>query len=118
MKYLDATNGGAEVDLDANDARTKWLVAEGYLVKPSEKDEERGVYQTSEPAKGDPTLAENRERPVPVDKLKPHVANDAEPAAAETVHGKNMGLEAEPVGNVDQAPKVKVTTHKDAGKAS
>ena len=111
MKYLDATNAGAEIDLDAADPKTKWLVAEGYLVKPGEKDEERGIYQTSEPAKGDPTLAENREKP---GAPKEHLSNlGDEGDSGETTHGKNMGLDAEPVGA--PGPKVKITAHKDAG---
>ena len=66
------------------------------------------------PASDDPTLAENREKPVPVDKIKPHLANEnPEAAEGETTLGKSMGLDAK----VDKAtaPAVKVTSHKDAG---
>lgn len=116
--YLDATNGNAEVSLK-DDAKTKWLLDNGYLTlpKPGKKDEDRGLTATSPPASADPTLAENREKPTPVDKFEPHLANgDDDPSEnAETVHGRHMGLDAEPVGN--PGPDVKVTTHKDAGKA-
>ena len=116
--YLDATNGNAEVELDPSDAKTKWLLSEGYLtiVKPKKADEDRGRDMTSVPAQFDPTLAVNREKPTPVNDIPPHVANgDDEGDEGETTHGANMGLDADPVGNTDQAPDVKITTHKDAG---
>jgi hypothetical protein len=117
--YTDHTNGGVDIDLDPNDSQTKWLLAEGYLglKKPGKKDEDRGRYITSPPASDDPTLAINRESPTPVSKLKPHVANDGEPDAdaGTTTLGANAGLEAKPVGNVDQAPNVKFKSNAKAG---
>jgi hypothetical protein len=116
--YTDNTNGGVDIDLNPDDKQTKWLLAEGYvgLKKPTKKDEDRGRYMTSPPASDDPTLAINRESPTPVDKLKPHIANDdVDTDAGVTTLGANAGLEAKPVGNVDQAPKVKFTSHAKAG---
>ena len=116
--FTDNANGGVDIDLDPADGKTKWLLENGYLgVKsPKKADEDRGRYATSEPAKNDPTLAINREAPTPVDKLKPHVANDEQPAGGETTLGKDRGLNADLVGNVDQAPKAKFKSSADAGK--
>lgn len=116
--YTDNTNGGVDIDLNPDDAKTKWLLEQGYLgvKKPTKGQEDRGRTATSVPASQDPTLAINREDPVPVDKIKAHVANEGvdQNEGAETVHGSNMGLEADQVGA--PGPAVKVTTHKDAGK--
>lgn len=116
--YIDHTNAGAEVEID-DAAKAKWLLDNGYISPktPSKaKDaDQRGVYATSPPADEDPTLAENREAPTPVDKIKPHLANDGdEGQTGETVHGKNMGLDAEPVA--DGGPDVKVKTGKTPAK--
>jgi hypothetical protein len=115
-KYTDNTNGGVEVDRDPADPTTKWLLEQGYLgkVKTSDKDGNRGLVATSTPAKDDPTLAANREKPTPVDKIKPHLANgDDTGDTGETVHGKHMGLDAEVTST---APTVKVKPNAAAGK--
>jgi hypothetical protein len=117
--YTDNSNGGVDIDLDPADGKTKWLLENGYLgiKSPKKADEDRGRYATSEPAKNDPTLAANREAPVPNDKLKPHVANGGdEDQQGETTLGKDRGLEAPLVGNLDQAPKAKFKSNPDAGK--
>ena len=106
--YVDHTNAGSDVEIE-DAAKAKFLLENGYISrkgKPSEKDAERGLYATSVPADSDPTLAENREKPVPVNKIPAHVANEGDEAQGETVHGKNMGLDAEPVAAT--GPKVKV----------
>ena len=114
--YLDATNGNKEIELDSTAEKTKWLLAMGYLSikKPLKRDEDRGREATSVPAKEDPTLAANREAPVPVSQIEPHLANeDADVEGGETTHGKNMGLDAEPVNAT--GPKVEIKGSKDAG---
>jgi hypothetical protein len=114
--YTDNTNGGVDIDLDADAAKTKWLLEQGYIGKKrtGKKDEERGRDATSVPAAEDPTLAVNRESPVPIGSIEPHLANgDDEGDTGETTHGKNMGLEAEAVA--ETGPDVKVRTHKNAG---
>ena len=118
--YVDHTNGGVDVDI-TDETKAKWLLDQGYIspkTKSKAKDADvRGIYATSPAAKDDPTLAENREAPVPVDKLEPHLANGGDEGdSGETVHGKDMGLGVEPKGG--QVPDVKVTTHKDAGKGA
>jgi hypothetical protein len=114
--YTDNSNGGVDVTVD-DAAKAEWLLNEGYVGKKrtTEKDEERGIYAVSAPAKNDPTLAENREKPTGVNEQKPHVANDGTEGETETVLGKDRGLDAKPVGNTDQAPKVKFTPHAKAG---
>lgn len=118
--YTDNTNAGVDIDLDPDAPKTKWLLENGYLgvKKPTKSQEDRGREATSVPAAQDPTLAVNREKPVGISEIPPHVANaDVDQnAAAETVHGKNMGLEADQVAPT--GPKAKVTTHKDAGKSA
>jgi hypothetical protein len=114
-KYTDNANGGAEIELDATDPRTKFLIEEGYVGKPkvTEKDDERGKYATSVAAKDDPRLAINREDPTPVNKQRGHIANaDIGPEGGETILGKDRGLDAKVT---DTAPKVKVTAHAKAG---
>lgn len=112
--YIDHTNAGAEVEID-DAAKAKWLLDNGYISPktPSKaKDADtRGIYATSPPADQDITLAENRERPSSPDKIKPHVANDDGATGGETVHGKNMGLDADLV-SPDTAPTVKINTGK------
>jgi hypothetical protein len=110
-EYIDHTNAGAKVDID-DEAKAQWMLDNGYISKvtPSKAKDagDRGVYVTSPPADQDPTLAENREKPA---EPKPHVANgDDEGQSGETVHGRNMGLDAEPVA--DSGPKVEVKTGK------
>jgi hypothetical protein len=115
--YTDNANGGVDIDLDPADGKTKWLLENGYLgiKSPKKADEDRGRYATSAAAKDDPTLAANREAPVPVAKLKPHVANDDQDTSGETVLGRDRGLDADLVGNVDQAPKAKFKSNAKAG---
>lgn len=114
--YTDNTNAGVDIDLDPDAPKTKWLLENGYLgvKKPTKSHEDRGRTATSVPAAEDPTLAINREKPVGVNEIEPHVANDDEPAPVEVVHGKNMGLEADQVAPT--GPDAKVRTHKNAGK--
>jgi len=114
--YVDHTNAGKDVEI-TDDTKAKWLLDQGYISRKTAskaKDaDERGRYATSPPASDDPTLAENRERPTPPEKIKPHVANsDDTGTSGETTHGKDMGLDADVRPG---APKVKVTTTKDAG---
>jgi len=118
--FTDNANGGVDIDLDPADGNTKWLLENGYLgiKSPKKADADRGRYATSEPAKNDPTLAANRETPVPVEKLKPHVANDDVDTTGGTVLGNNRGLEADLVGNTDQAPQAKFKSSADAGKVA
>ena len=114
-KYTDNANGGADIELDAADPKTKWLLEQGYIGKPktTEKDDERGKYATSVPAKEDPTLAINREEPRKLAGAKGFLSNDGvEPEGGETVLGKDRGLDAKVS---DTAPKVKVTAHAKAG---
>lgn len=112
--YVDHTNAGADVVID-DEAKANWLLSQGYISKKTAskaKDaDQRGIYVTSPPADQDPTLAENRERPVPVNKIEPHVANDAEPEGTEVAHGKNMGLDAEQVAPT--GPEVEIKVAKD-----
>lgn len=114
--YTDNANGGVDIDLNPDDAKTKWLLENGYIgvKKPTKSQEDRGRTATSVPAKDDPTLAVNRENPVPVSKIAPHVANEGvdQNEGAETVLGKSRGLDAEVSVT---APKVKVTPHAKAG---
>ena len=106
--YIDHTNAGQTVTID-DPARAAWLLAEGYISEPDgSPDDERGIYQTSEPASGDITLAENREKPVPPSKIEPHLANEGDEGdQGETVHGTHMGLDKEPAAG---APDVEVKT--------
>lgn len=116
--YVDHTNAGADVEIE-DEAKAKFLLENGYIspkTKSKAKDaDQRGLYATSVPAAADPTLAENREAPVPVNKIEPHVANDAEPEGTEVAHGKNMGLGAEPVAPT--GPEVEVKADKPGAKA-
>ena len=113
--YTDNANGGVDIDLP-DGPKTDWLLEEGYigLKKPTKSQEDRGRTATSVPAKDDPTLAINRETPVGISEMEPHVANEGvdQNEGAETVLGKDRGLKAKVS---DTAPTVKVTSHAKAG---
>lgn len=113
--YTDNTNAGVDIDLEPDAPKTKWLLEQGYIgvKKPTKAQVDRGRNATSVPASEDPTLAINREKPVGVNEIEPHVANDGDVEGTEVVHGKNMGLEAEQVAPT--GPDAKVRTHKNAG---
>jgi hypothetical protein len=109
--YIDHTNAGAEVEI-TDEAKAKWMLDNGYIspktASKAKDADQRGVYVTSPPADKDITLAENREQPTPPSKIEPHVANDVEPEGTEIVHGKNMGLDAEPVAPTGPEVEIKV----------
>ena len=96
-EYIDHSNGGAVVDIDED--RAPWLLSQGYISEvktPKDADEERGRYATSPPADEDPTLAQNREKPVGVADMEPHLANDGDEGdTGETILGNDRGLDAE-----------------------
>lgn len=122
--YIDHTNAGVEVEI-TDEAKAKWMLDNGYIspktASKAKDADQRGIYVTSPPADKDITLAENREQPTPASKIEPHVANDAEPEATEVAHGKNMGLDAEPVAPTGPDVEIKVesaTKAKDSTKAA
>lgn len=113
QKYIDHTNGGKEIT-GVDPKQVDFLVSQGYISPVGGNKDDFGRTATAPAAKDDPTLAANREAPVPNDQLEPHIANaDQGAEKRETTVGKHLGLDAKPAAG---SPDVKVKPNAKAGK--